>query len=348
MQKIQGKVDMNTTIRLAKAATLALAASLPAASAHAGAGDFLVGVGVGAIGKTIYDKATRQPAPPRNVPRASQNREQVRDIQVRLNALGHNAGTADGIMGRKTRAAIYAFQKAQGYTPNGKLTPEQVARLVALTSPDSETNTTTIPVGKSDSGSHSKDQNRAAYTPPTPAIHGLVIGDRASDLDQRITEIGYTDCEQVEGLYRCTEDLENLMDSLTVATVDNTIYLLYRDLAFKTEVARSALESRMADTYPTLMSQNDLSRTEDASCTGALQKPLSVVVAPVSTSPSDPNVLKKVAVACTDYQGIALTGDQIITRAQILLYDNDPINQALEAGTGVFKAANDVPSDLKF
>lgn len=43
----------------------------------------------------------------------------VQAIQRKLNELGYDAGTVDGLMGRKTRSAIIAFQKDRGLTPTG-------------------------------------------------------------------------------------------------------------------------------------------------------------------------------------------------------------------------------------
>lgn len=40
-------------------------------------------------------------------------------VQERLNILGYNCGTADGIFGTKTRAAVTAFQRAKGLTTDG-------------------------------------------------------------------------------------------------------------------------------------------------------------------------------------------------------------------------------------
>lgn len=46
----------------------------------------------------------------------------VKPVQKRLNALGYNAGTADGIAGPKFTAAVKAFQKANGCVTDGELT----------------------------------------------------------------------------------------------------------------------------------------------------------------------------------------------------------------------------------
>ena len=48
--------------------------------------------------------------------------EAVEAIQKRLKALGFNPGTADGVFGSQTRAAVVAFQKKNGCTPDGIIT----------------------------------------------------------------------------------------------------------------------------------------------------------------------------------------------------------------------------------
>ena len=45
--------------------------------------------------------------------------EEVKTLQRLLNALGHNCGDVDGIIGSKTVAAVEAFQKAEGLTADG-------------------------------------------------------------------------------------------------------------------------------------------------------------------------------------------------------------------------------------
>jgi len=57
--------------------------------------------------------------PPRPTPDAT-----VLAIQRRLNELGYNAGTSDGLFGNKTRAAIQAFQRDKGISQDGRPTAQ--------------------------------------------------------------------------------------------------------------------------------------------------------------------------------------------------------------------------------
>ncbi len=52
--------------------------------------------------------------------------------QQSLNALGYDAGSADGIFGPRTRAAIREWQNASGHEATGQVTQEQFAALFAV------------------------------------------------------------------------------------------------------------------------------------------------------------------------------------------------------------------------
>ncbi|MFC3117684.1 peptidoglycan-binding protein [Jhaorihella thermophila] len=52
---------------------------------------------------------------------SSYQRAQNRDIQTALNYFGYPAGAADGVLGRRSRAAIAQFQAEMGYTADGYL-----------------------------------------------------------------------------------------------------------------------------------------------------------------------------------------------------------------------------------
>jgi len=67
--------------------------------------------------------------------------ETVRAVQQTLNELGYNAGPADGLMGRGTRAAIIAFQQDRGLAATG--VADQTLLLQLQRAPDHSTATST-------------------------------------------------------------------------------------------------------------------------------------------------------------------------------------------------------------
>ncbi|MDC0947941.1 peptidoglycan-binding domain-containing protein [Gammaproteobacteria bacterium] len=62
--------------------------------------------------------------------RAATDNKTVALVQKRLNVLGINAGSADGKMGPKTRAAIKAFQANSGLPETGSLDKKTIERLL--------------------------------------------------------------------------------------------------------------------------------------------------------------------------------------------------------------------------
>jgi localization factor PodJL len=54
----------------------------------------------------------------------------VRNIQVILNKNGYDAGSADGVMGQKTKLAIAAFQKKNGMEATGEVNETLVRKLL--------------------------------------------------------------------------------------------------------------------------------------------------------------------------------------------------------------------------
>ncbi|MCP3869485.1 MAG: trypsin-like serine protease [Gammaproteobacteria bacterium] len=68
---------------------------------------------------------------------ANLTRSVVKEIQLRLTALGYKPGPIDGYAGRKTASAVKAYQTAEGLEPNGLLTRKLYVRLKE----------TSIPVG---------------------------------------------------------------------------------------------------------------------------------------------------------------------------------------------------------
>ncbi|MCK1895262.1 peptidoglycan-binding protein [Pseudomonas aeruginosa] len=76
------------------------------------------------------------PAPARPAPDAT-----VQAIQRKLNELGYEAGTADGLMGRGTRSAIIAFQRDMGLTQDGQPDGDLLALLNSASSVARNSNT---------------------------------------------------------------------------------------------------------------------------------------------------------------------------------------------------------------
>jgi peptidoglycan hydrolase-like protein with peptidoglycan-binding domain len=64
-------------------------------------------------------------------PAAMTARNEAAQVQAALNQLGFPAGTVDGVIGRKSRAAIMAYQESIGEAPTGTLTDEGQAALLA-------------------------------------------------------------------------------------------------------------------------------------------------------------------------------------------------------------------------
>jgi hypothetical protein len=63
----------------------------------------------------------------------------IRKAQSMLSQLGYSAGTIDGIIGRKTRSAIRAFEKDMGRSQTGILTPTIIKKLYAKVSTNNAT-----------------------------------------------------------------------------------------------------------------------------------------------------------------------------------------------------------------
>lgn len=120
------------------AISLALATSLALTSHTAFAGnDALLGAVMGGIiGGAIAAQPKRAPSSSsRNRSSGSSvssaTRQQNRDIQTSLNYFGFNAGTADGVLGSKSRRAASEFQTFMAFAPTGTLSPYERDFLIA-------------------------------------------------------------------------------------------------------------------------------------------------------------------------------------------------------------------------
>jgi peptidoglycan hydrolase-like protein with peptidoglycan-binding domain len=78
-----------------------------------------------AIEKTTGAPAKEQTAKHRVV----MSRQEVRKVQEALKEKGENPGALDGIMGKKTHAAISAFQKSNGLKVTARLDSQTAEKL---------------------------------------------------------------------------------------------------------------------------------------------------------------------------------------------------------------------------
>jgi membrane-bound lytic murein transglycosylase B len=79
----------------------------------------------------LADRMMDRPAFTAAWPRAERtlSRNERMRFQTNLSALGFDAGVADGVLGRKSRAALRAWQKARGLTADGFATADMLGKL---------------------------------------------------------------------------------------------------------------------------------------------------------------------------------------------------------------------------
>jgi len=68
---------------------------------------------------------------------AVSDRNVIRDAQMALRDAGFDPGSIDGVMGRKTRAALREFQASQGLPKTGRLDATTRQELLAARTPQS-------------------------------------------------------------------------------------------------------------------------------------------------------------------------------------------------------------------
>lgn len=144
---------MKTISKILTASVVSTSLMVPAA--YAGSRDFIGGAAVGIGGtlllqqlnkknKNVQKKRTRSNNPRKkntvqsvsgsNIAEVPTTRDQARDMQRRLNQLGFDAGTPDGIAGKRTRAAVSGFQYSIGSAQTGKLSQSDISILIQSTS----------------------------------------------------------------------------------------------------------------------------------------------------------------------------------------------------------------------
>ena len=128
-------------------------------------------INYGAVSTTKPDADTPNTNTVRNLsykPGSMKRGEDVRELQVDLNALGFDCGIADGIFGKKTNAAVRAFQAAMKLEVDGIVGPKTRSALeLALESigaPGSEPQT---PANRPSEGTEDSGETQAPDEPVT-------------------------------------------------------------------------------------------------------------------------------------------------------------------------------------
>lgn len=76
-----------------------------------------------------------KPAMPMAEKKMAKASEEVKKIQQALKKAGFDPGAIDGMMGKKTRGAVMAFQKANGLKDDGKVGKLTMAKLQPFMTP---------------------------------------------------------------------------------------------------------------------------------------------------------------------------------------------------------------------
>ena len=105
--------------------------------------------------------------------------ESVKTLQERLNAKGYNAGSVDGIFGKNTRAAVIAFQNANGLAADGIVGKLTWAKLYDTTA--------ALPAASTATGTQ-------------PMVYRGSRGDAVRRLQELLNKKGF-DCGAVDGIF---------------------------------------------------------------------------------------------------------------------------------------------------
>ncbi|MFS8181743.1 peptidoglycan-binding domain-containing protein [Pseudovibrio denitrificans] len=366
--------------------TLALVATTTVVApslAQADTGDFIIGLGVGAIGKTIIDHATNeqqpsqvvnaQPQPPHSIPRipsqqtVALSRIQLKDVQYRLNLLGYNAGFPDGVAGKRTLRAIGKFQHSLGYVATGHLTSSQLealyARTIKVRRPkiqidQAQPSPVKPPLPQSNPGGYTEAEKATARLPKEsklaldpknpPNIYGMVTGMRSDRTADLLKTEGYEECVETTGLTICEKTSKNLEETVSVVKVGKVIYGISRNVSFKTAAPRSAVLTKLAEAYPNLTRFKKMATSTSKSCLERYTGDANSLLATAEANPSDPETLLTLTENCRNFYAIELEGSRNLKSMSIVLYDGYPIQLAEEKQNGIFQTKSEAADELKF
>lgn len=276
---------------------------------------------------------------------------QVRDLQVRLNALGYAAGKPDGIAGKNTRAAIEAFQRSLGHTATGRLSNQEVAELVSQTK--SKVGATSGKSIERVAASKKTERKTAQNAVPKkkhmqPTIYGVTVNQSVEAARKSLTEAGFSNCSYASGIMTCSKEAKTLTDEITLGVIEGKLYAVQRSVQFKDVVARNELEGRLAAAYPSLVLKGDMTRVSDEKCLASYQGSSAVLVSTVLNTPLQPQDLVAASHDCAFAYGIEIDEKDPVSTLNVALYSAQPIRSALKNKSEVFAATSPNTQDLKF
>ena len=157
---------------------------------------------------TVTPTTTTAPVTPTPTPKSLQRgftgSEAVRVVQRRLKELGYYKGSADGDFGPATEAAVKAFQKANGLTPDGKVGEKTLAKMNAKNAVTAkEANATATPKNTGKPTAKITNTPRPTATPNLEKDYYLTIGSKGKKvetLQRRLIELGWL-AGKVTGTY---------------------------------------------------------------------------------------------------------------------------------------------------
>ncbi len=379
---------MRKTTKLTSALCLSLAIS--ATTARAGSEDFIFGLGAGIIGSAIVNGAKQNSAQPqrRTTTRRSNFSSETQDIQMRLNMLGFDAGTPDGVSGRRTRQAIRHFQISIGAYASGKLDNRQIARLYELTTPQQPVATVTTPVmaapvvaapvvaapvvvapvataaptqqinitmpavaaaPAASAPEAPTEPERLALDPANlPAIHGLTVERFEHDVLGLLKKVGYQNCAVDATKTVCTLEKDSLSETISVLTQDENIYGLQREVSFKNPAPRAAIMGKLLNAYPTLSHFENMTASDDKTCRITYLGNSGELLKDALATPAYAEALRQLADNCTDYHSLEVFGEDTVSGLRFVFYSSQPIKDAIENRKGAFQISSKSAQDLTF
>lgn len=136
----------------------------------------------GGSGQAVVIEQQAAPSDDGRMMRYGNSGDDVRALQERLNELGYSCGAADGIFGRKTKAAVVAFQGDHGLSADGIVGPATKAAL-ASASPRSKEPADASGGGLTVDGKWGTGTTRALQEALGTPVDGIVSNQRAKYRD---------------------------------------------------------------------------------------------------------------------------------------------------------------------